>query len=151
MGLYQSYPTYYRFPNKRNDYTIEEIEKKYSNLELSRLILYNEIHNYKPKIYDPEELCSECRKNSVPKRYQLSEITECPECYIIEKKKNFDFMLKVFPQENLVFEGDCIIENKLYLGNIRSSYLKDDLKKLGLTHILMVGYYMTPIYPNEFV
>lgn len=151
MGLYQPFPTLYRFPKQRNDYTISEIEKKYSNLELSRLILYNQIHNYSPKIYDPERLCTLCGKNTIPEKYQLSGVTECSECYILEKEKNFDYMLKIFPQENLEFEGNCIIENKLYLGNIRSSYLKDDLKKLGITHILMVGYYMTPIYPNDFI
>jgi len=29
--------------------------------------------------------------------------------------------------------------------------LKDKLKSLGVTHILMIGYYMTPIYPDDFI
>ena len=148
MGLYHDYP---QLPRKRNDYTKEEIEKKYSTLELSRLILYNNIHNYSPRMYFPEKLCTACGKNKVPEKYQLSEVPECEECYIIERKRNFDYMLRIFKEENLNFEGDCIIENKLYLGNIRSSYLKEDLKKIGITHILMVGYYLTPIYPEEFI
>jgi len=147
MGLYQPI---YRLPNKRNDYTISEIEKKYSDLELSRLILYNNIHNYSFRKYFPERLCSICNKNKVCEKYQLSDVIECEECYTAEKKKNFDYMLLIFAEENLVYEGNCIIENKLHLGNIRSSYLKDELKKLGVTHIFMVGYYMTPIFPDEF-
>jgi hypothetical protein len=147
MGLYQPI---YRLPNKRNDYTISEIEKKYSDLELSRLILYNNIHNYSFRKYFPERLCSICNKNKVCEKYQLSDVIECEECYAAEKKKNFDYMLLIFAEENLVYEGNCIIENKLHLGNIRSSYLKDELKKLGVTHIFMVGYYMTPIFPDEF-
>jgi hypothetical protein len=147
MGLYQPI---YRLPNKRNDYTIAEIEKKYSDLELSRLILFNNIHNYSFRRYFPERLCSICNKNTICEKYQLSDVLECEECYAAEKKKNFDYMLIIFAEENLIYEGNCIIENKLHLGNIRSSYLKDDLKKLGITHILMVGYYMTPIFPDEF-
>ena len=147
MGLYQPI---YRLPNKRNDYTIAEIEKKYSDLELSRLILFNNIHNYSFRRYFPERLCNLCNKNAICEKYQLSDVLECEECYAAEKKKNFDYMLIIFAEENLIYEGNCIIENKLHLGNIRSSYLKDDLKKLGITHILMVGYYMTPIFPDEF-
>lgn len=147
MGLYQPI---YRLPNKRNDYTIEEIEKKYTDLELSRLVLFNNIHNYSFRRYFPERLCSICNKNPISEKYQLSDVLECEECYAAEKKKNYDYMLAIFAEEHLVYEGNCIIENKLHLGNIRSSYLKDDLKKLGVTHIFMVGYYMTPIFPDEF-
>ena len=147
MGLYQPI---YVLPKKRNDYTTSEIEKKYSDLELSRLILFNNIHNYSFRRYFPDRLCSNCNKNTIPEKYQLSDIQECEECYTAEKKKNFDYMLMLFKEENLVYEGNCIIENKLHLGSIRSSYLKDELKKLGVTHILMVGYYMTPIFPDEF-
>ena len=148
MGLY---PSYCPEPRKRKDYSISEIEKKYSNLELSRLILYNITYNYPPPKIFPDRLCSECNKNKVPEKYQLSQNTECLDCYIKEKKKNYDYMLKILEEEKLTFEGDCMIEDKLYLGSIRSSFLKEDLKKLGVTHILMVGYYMTPIYPNDFI
>ena len=148
MGIY---PTLYEEPKKRNDYTKEEIEKKYSNLELSRLILYNLIHNYAPLRIFPERLCFECGKNKISERFQLSDNSECQDCYEKEKKRNYDYMLKIISEEKLEFEGDCIIENKLYLGSIKSSFIKEELKKLGITHILMVGYYMTPIYPNDFI
>ena len=147
MGLYQPI---YRLPNKRNDYTIDEIEKKYSDIELSRLILFNNIHNYSFRKYFPKRLCTICNKNPISEKYQISDVLECEECYAVEKKKNYDYMLAIFAEEHLIYEGNCIIENKLHLGNIRSSYLKDELKKLGVTHILMVGYYMTPIFPDEF-
>ena len=60
-------------------------------------------------------------------------------------------MLKVFSERKIIFEGDVIIENKLILGSIESSYMKEDLKKLGVTHVLMVGFFMTPIYPDDFI
>ena len=148
MGLYQDFIPMQR---KRHDYKISEIEKKYSNLELSRLILFNLINNYRPNITIPERLCTECNKNKIPDRFQLSQNTECEECYLIEKKRNYDEILQIIKEEQLIYEGDCILENKLHLGSIRSSFLKDDLKKLGITHILMIGYYMTPIYPEDFV
>ena len=148
MGMYDNYCPE---PRKRKDYSISEVEKKYSNLELSRLILYNIIYNYPPPKIFPDRLCSECNKNKVTEKSQLSQNTECLDCYIKEKKKNYDCILKIIEEEELTFEGDCMIDNKLYLGNIRSSFLKEDLKKIGITHILMIGYYMTPIYPNDFI
>ena len=41
MGQYQ----------KRNDYSISEIEKKYTNEELLRLILFDNVRNYPPIEY----------------------------------------------------------------------------------------------------
>ena len=43
-----------------------------------------------------------------------------------------------------------MLENKLYLGGIISSFVKEEMKKIGITHILMVGYFMTPLYPEDF-
>ena len=59
MGIYSDYT---QLPKKRHDYSISEINKKYSKLELSRLILYNLIHNYHPRQYYPDRLCVTCKK-----------------------------------------------------------------------------------------
>ena len=144
-------PYVYRKPLiKRNDYTVEEIEKKYSEHELSQLVLFDNIFYYPQKIYHPGKLCSECRNDTITKEFQLSENKECLKCYEIAKKENYDYIMKYIAEGNIKFEGDCILENKLYLGGIESSFLKEELKKMGITHILMVGYFMTPLFPEDF-
>ena len=144
-------PYVYRRPLiKRNDYTVEEIEKKYSEHELSQLVLFHNIFYYPQKIYHPGKLCSECRNDTITKEFQLSENKECLKCYEIAKKENYDYIMKYIDEGNIKFEGDCILENKLYLGGIESSFLKEELKKMGITHILMVGYFMTPLFPEDF-
>ena len=53
MGQYQ----YCRVPlTKRKDYTKEEIEKKYSKEELTRLVLFDSVYKYPPKRYFPSKL-----------------------------------------------------------------------------------------------
>ena len=135
---------------KRNDYTNEAIEKKYSTEELTRLVLVDSIFNYPQKRYFPHKKCLRCRKFPIPKEFQLSDNRECLDCYDFVKKENYDYIMKCIEEEEYTFEGDCILENKLYLGGIRSSFLKDKLKELGITHILMVGYFMTPLFPDDF-
>ena len=58
---------------KRKDYSIEEIEKKYSKHELNQLILYDNLSYYKPVVYIPEKLCEICNKNPITKKinYQV--------------------------------------------------------------------------------
>ena len=141
----------YQMPlEKRHDYSTEEIEKKYSTQELTQLVLLDSIFNYPPKRYFPNKKCLRCRKNPITKEFQLSENRECLDCYSFIKKENYDYIMKCISEEKFFFEGNCILENKLYLGDIKSSFMKDTLKKLGITHILMVGYFMTPLFPDDF-
>ena len=141
MGQYQ----------KRNDYSISEIEKKYTNEELLRLILFDNVRNYPPIEYDPDKICLKCGKNPISKENQLSQNRECDDCYNQLKQEVYEYIIKYKLKTPIIFEGDCILENKLYLGNIESSLLKDKLKSLGITHILMVSYFVTPIFPDDFV
>ena len=142
---------YYSSPIKRNDYKKEEIEKKYSNDELTKLVLYDYVFLYPPKKYFPNRLCEMCGQNPITKEFQLSDNKECMKCYEEVKKENFNYIMQCIKEEHYVFEGNCILENKLYLGGIRSSFLKEEMKKLGITHILMVGYFMTPLFPDDFI
>ena len=48
------------------------------------------------------------------------------------------------------FEANEIIENKIYLGNEGSSFLKNNLKKIGVANIIIVGYNLYKFYPNDF-
>lgn len=147
MGNYSYIRDRYR---KRKDYDISEIEKKYTDQELSKLILVNYVQNYPTLKYIPERICGNCNKNQVEERMQLSGFLLCEECYKKEKEENFKEMIDIFSSREVFYEGNIILENKLILGGIESSYLKDKLKSFGVTHILMVGYFMTPIYPNDF-
>ena len=137
---------------KRKDYSIEEIEKKYSQHELYQLILFDNLSYYKPLVYFPDKLCLKCGKNPITKKNQLSKNNECMECHNKLKKQVYEYIINnKLNDELVIFEGDCIIENKLYLGNIESSYLKDKLKDLGITHILMISYFVTPLFPDDFI
>ena len=135
---------------KRNDYSIAEIEKKYSNQELNQLILFDSVFKYPPKKYFPNKLCYRCQNKPITKEFQLSENKECLDCYAIGKKENYDYIKKCISEQKYEFDGNCVLENKLYLGGIISSFVKDEMKKIGITHILMVGYFMTPLYPEDF-
>ena len=133
MGSYNY--TRYR-PRKRKDYEIKEIEKKYSEKDLSKLILLSNIQNYpKLKIF-PGRTCNTRKNNQAESKFQLSGILICEECYKKEKEKYFKEMLKVFAETKIKYEGSFIVDNKLIIGSIETSYLKDNLKSLGVTHIL---------------
>lgn len=43
------------------------------------------------------------------------------------------------------------ITDKIYLGNYLAAKDKNNLINLGVTHILVVGYYLTEYFPNDFV
>ena len=148
MGAYNYIP--YR-QRKRKDYELSEIEKKYSDEELSKLIILNYIQNYPKLRYFPERMCNNCEKNKVEEKLQLSGFNVCQECYQKEKEENYKEMIIILSERNITYEGSIILDNKLILGSIETSFLKDKLKSLGVTHILMIGYYMTPIYPDDFI
>ena len=48
-------------------------------------------------------------------------------CHNMIKQRSYDYILNHELNTFITFEGDCILENKLYLGNISSSFLKDKL------------------------
>ena len=69
----------------------------------------------------------------------------CEDCYLKRKKKIYE--------EDLRFKGTIQIDQitpKLYLGNNKGAKSKEDLRKLGITHILVVGYYLHEYYPEDF-
>ena len=148
MGAYNYIP--YR-QRKRKDYELSEIEKKYTEEDLSKLIILNYIQNYPKLRVVPGRICNICRKNLVEEQLQLSGFILCNECYQKEKDENFKEMIKILSERNITYEGSTILDSKLILGSIETSFLKDKLKSLGVTHVLMIGYFMTPIYPEDFI
>jgi hypothetical protein len=70
----------------------------------------------------------------ISKEFQLSENKKCIDCYNKINKESFDSIIELISKKNFAFEGNCIIENKLYLGNITSAFLKDKLKEIGIIH-----------------
>ena len=113
MGNYSYIRDRYR---KRKDYDISEIEKKYTDQELSKLILVNYVQNYPTLKYIPERICGNCNKNQVEERMQLSGFLLCEECYKKEKEENFKEMIDIFSSREVLYERinkrvDIMIEN----------------------------------------
>ena len=132
----------------REDFTEKELNKNYTTEELIKTINKNIFTPFK---FKEDSKCEICLKNKVSKQFQLSGYEICNECYEKERQKNKEYMLNILNnKKDLLFEGNEIIENKLYLGSAKDAYLKDELKNLGITHILMVGYYLYAFYPNDF-
>ena len=44
-------------------------------------------------------------------------------------------------------DPDQIKEN-IYIGDLKNAYDNDKLKELGITHVLICGSYMEPVFPN---
>jgi hypothetical protein len=82
---------------------------------------------------------------------QTSNYNICRKCYLKEKEENFaNIKTMLNKQKELSFFGNEIITNKLFLGSIKDSFQKDNLKKLGITNIIIIGYNLYKFYPNDF-
>ena len=69
----------------------------------------------------------------------------CEDYYQKRKQKIYE--------EDLLFKGTVQIDeitHKLYLGNNEGTKSKEELNKIGITHILVVGYFLHEYYPEEF-
>ena len=95
-------------------------------------------------------ICSICNKNKVPIELQKPTINICRDCYEIKKEQEYKSMIEYLKDKKVLNDISEIIPNKLYLGNYYSATLKESLKEKGITHILMTGYYLNEIYPNDF-
>ena len=95
-------------------------------------------------------LCEKCKKREVPDKFQLSGMKICRKCYGIEEEKEFKRVSELIKNSKVLFDGHEIIKNKLYLGNYYSATQKEELKKRGITHILMIGYLLHEFYPDDF-
>ena len=141
MGQYQYQP---KEPKE------EENEKELKPEELLELLKKNRKEILRIK-YKKNRLCQRCHRNEIPKQMQLSSYSICRDCYLKEKAENNKYMIDVLSKNTkLIFHGNEIIPEKLYLGSVEDSFQKDELKKLNITHILMVGYYLNELYPKDF-
>ena len=95
-------------------------------------------------------LCEKCKERTVPDNFQLSGMKICRKCYTIEEEKEFKRVSELIKSSKVLFDGHEIIKDKLYLGNYYSATQKDELKKRGITHILMVGYLLHEFFPEDF-
>ena len=95
-------------------------------------------------------LCEKCKEREVPDSFQLSGMKICRKCYNIEEEKEFQRVSELIKTDEVLFDGSEIIKNKLFLGNYYSATQKEELKKRGVTHILMVGYLLHEFFPNDF-
>ena len=95
-------------------------------------------------------LCEKCNKKEVPDTFQLSGMKICRNCYNIEMENEINRINELLKTSKVLFDGNEILKNKLYLGNYYSATQKEELKKRGITHILMVGYLLHEFFPNDF-
>ena len=95
-------------------------------------------------------LCEKCQEKVVPDNFQLSGMKICRNCYNIELEEEYNSITNYIKNRYINFEGNEIIKDKLFLGNKMSATQKDELKKRGITHILMVGYYLCELFPHDF-
>ena len=95
-------------------------------------------------------LCEKCKEREVPENFQLSGMKICRKCYNIEEEEEFQRVSNLINKSKVIFDGNEIIQNKLYLGNYYSATQKEELKKRGVTHILMVGYLLHEFFPDDF-
>ena len=118
-------------------------QKEYKPLTIKR--------TYPKNKYDPNKKCETC-SNIIEKNFQISSMKFCRECYnkkLIENKKtNFPFWEQSLKSK---YDGNEILENKLYLGGETSAYRKEKLKELNITNILIVGLYLYKFFPDDFI
>ena len=117
--------------------------------------LISSILSEKNKIYPDFEvkeglLCERCKEKNVSENFQLSGKKICRNCYNKDEENEFQRVIKLINSSKVIFDGNEIIKDKLYLGNYYSATQKEELKKRGVTHILMVGYLLHEFYPNDF-
>lgn len=103
-----------------------------------------------PSLNDPEALtekgiCSECKTAKIELRMHQVGIKLCRNCYI-KRKGEYYRRDKEFTGTSQINE----IKPKVYLGNNEGAKQKEKLHQLGITHILVCGYYLHEYYPNEF-
>lgn len=89
--------------------------------------------------------CKQCKKELIPRRFKNSSILLCEKCYLLKKQEKYE--------QDISYYGDIEINQineKLWLGNIEGAKSKERLKEIGITHILVVGYYLSEFFPNDF-
>ena len=95
-------------------------------------------------------LCEKCKEREVSDNFQLSGMKLCRKCYNIEEENEFKRVNDLIHSCKVLFDGSEIIKDKLFLGNYYSATQKEELKKRGVTQILMVGYLLHEFYPEDF-
>jgi protein-tyrosine phosphatase len=96
-------------------------------------------------------LCERCKEREVPENFQLSGMKICRKCYNIDEEKEYKRITELIKSSKVYFDGNEIIKDKLFLGNVYSATQKEELKKRGVTHIFMVGYLLHEFFPDDFV
>jgi protein-tyrosine phosphatase len=87
-----------------------------------------------------DQKCISCINEKVSYYY-------CASCYDKTSKIFLDVEMK---RAYFSPEIDQITE-KIYLGNADAARSKENLKEIGISHILMVGNFLYPFFPNDFI
>lgn len=108
-------------------------------------ILFQKEPQTNQKQIDPKYLCIQCKVNKIESKMYKVGIKLCRTCYTKKKKESL--------QRDLEYEGIGEINEitpKLFLGNNQGAKQKKALIQLGITHILVCGYYLHEYYPDNF-
>ena len=112
-------------------------KKEKQNQKNENSIFFTSKRTYQKIKQNPNSKCPKC-KNLIEPEFQICRnFRICRICYnkIMEEQK--EDLIDFFSRAK--FKVNEIIENKLYLGNEESSFLKENLKKLGITNIIIIG------------
>lgn len=94
---------------------------------------------------EPKFLCLQCKGNKIEIKMYKVGIKLCRTCYTKKKGESL--------RRDLEYDGKGEINEitpKLYLGNNQGAKQKEALIQLGITHILVCGYYLHEYYPDDF-
>jgi len=78
-------------------------------------------------------------------KYKIIKYNYCHNCYLKEKKHFYEL-----EKINIGHPEIDKITDKLYLGNLDAAKNLNNLKQLGITHILICGYFLPEFFPNDF-
>lgn len=90
--------------------------------------------------------CKDCKVNDISKKFINSSICLCEKCYEKRKRKMYE--------QDIQFKGIVQISEitpKIFLGNNEGAKSKELLKSKGITHVLVVGFYLHEYFPDDFV
>ena len=99
---------------------------------------------------NPNNKCIICKKIVEPNFMICRSVRLYRECYSKKMEQQKKVSIKFLSFSKKSFAGNEILDNKLYLGNEHDSFLKEKLKSIGITNIIVLGYKSYNFYPEDF-
>jgi protein-tyrosine phosphatase len=87
--------------------------------------------------------CYKCESPNI--KFRIIKYNYCEKCYLKEKTDVYEY-----EKYNLGFPEIDKITDKVYLGNFDAAKFIKNLKQLGITHILICGFFLPEFFPDDF-